>query len=251
MQGVSRRTYVLLFTLFVSILTLSNVQADGQSTSELGLNQILPLTSALIVSTIVWRWFIPNQLSNLQVAFEIDDDLYEVHRITRDREDARELLSEGSVGYGVGLYMMGMTGVLILIAEFIFDPDTFFQPNLYIIGLMILIPILISPWETLNAQLTSKKQKSVSGSKFIKFLRRTFTLILLITTTLAALYLGMTNSNELLIEPEWLAVALLVFMSPTIFAYGRIMGASWNMLLINKWRTSNGRKTQSTPINQG
>ena len=85
-----------------------------------------------MVSTLVWRWFIPNQLSNLQVAFEIDDDLYEVHRITRDREDARELLGEGSVGYGVGLYMMGMTGVLILIAEFIFDPYRFFKPNLYI-----------------------------------------------------------------------------------------------------------------------
>ena len=188
-------------------------------------------------------WFIPNQLSNLQVAFEIDDDLYEVHRITRDREDARELLGEGSVGYGVGLYMMGMTGVLILIAEFIFDPYRFFKPNLYIIGLMILIPIMISPWETLNAQLTTKKQKSISGGRFVKFLRRTFTLILLVVATLSALYLGMSNSSDLFIEPEWLAVSLLVFMSPTIFAYGRIMGASWNMLLINKWRTSNGRKS--------
>ncbi|MEC7179278.1 MAG: hypothetical protein VXW28_08280, partial [Candidatus Thermoplasmatota archaeon] len=94
---------------------------------------------------------------------------------------------------------MGMTGVLILIAEFIFDPYTFFQPNLYIIGLMILIPILISPWETLNAQLTTKKQKSLSGGAFIKFLRRTFTLILLIATTLAALYLGMSNSSDLFI----------------------------------------------------
>ena len=74
MQGVSRRAYVFLFTLFVSILTLSNVQADADSTSELGFNQLLPLTSALVVSTIVWRWFIPNQLSNIQVAFEIDDD---------------------------------------------------------------------------------------------------------------------------------------------------------------------------------
>ena len=251
MQGVSRRTYVLLFTLFVSILTLSNVQADGESTSQVGFKQLLPLASALLVSTIVWRWFIPNQLSNLQVAFEIDDDLYEVHRITRDREDARELLGEGSVGYGVGLYMMGMTGVLILIAEFIFDPYRFFKPNLYIIGLMILIPILISPWETLNAQLTTKKQKSFSGGNFIKFLRRTFTLILLIVTTLSALYLGMSNSSDLLIEPEWLAVSLLVFMSPTIFAYGRIMGASWNMLLINKWRTSNGRKNPIDPDKAG
>ena len=31
-------------------------------------------------------------------------------------------------------------------------------------------------------------------------------------------------------------------MALTILAYGRIMGASWNMLLINKWRTTRGRK---------
>ena len=32
----------------------------------------------------MWKFFIPIQLANLQVAFEIDDDLYEVHRVTRD-----------------------------------------------------------------------------------------------------------------------------------------------------------------------
>ena len=40
---------------------------------------------------------------------------------------------------------------------------------------------------------------------------------------------------------------MLVFMSPTIFAYGRIMGASWNMLLIGKWRTSNGKRNPIDP----
>ena len=44
---------------------------------------------------------------------------------------------------------------------------------------------------------------------------------------------------------------MLVFMSPTIFAYGRIMGASWNMLLIGKWRTSNGRKNPIDPDKAG
>ena len=251
MQAMRRRGLVFLTVSFIAISSLTIVKAEGDSSTQFSIEQLFPLLSALLLATMVWRWFIPNQLANLQVAFEIDDDLYEVHRITKDISDARELLSEGSVGYGVGLYMMGMTGILILIAEFIFEPESFFTPDLYIIGLLILVPILISPWETLNAQLISKKQKSVSGSIIIKFFRRTFTLILLIFSTAAVLYYGVRDSDDLLIEPVWLAAAMLVFMSPTIFAYGRIMGASWNMLLINKWRTSNGRKNPIDPDKAG
>ena len=42
-------------------------------------------------------------------------------------------------------------------------------------------------------------------------------------------------------KPLALAIAGLVFMGPTILAYGRIMGASWNMLMIGKYRTWLGR----------
>ena len=49
--------------------------------------------------------------------------------------------------------MMGLTGVLILIAELLFNASVFAQFNLYIISALILIPVLISPWETLNSQL--------------------------------------------------------------------------------------------------
>ena len=62
---------------------------------------------------------------------------------------------------------------------------------------------------------------------------------------------GIQESEDGVIEPFWLAFAMLVFMSPTIFAYGRIMGASWNMLLIGKWRTSNGRRNPIDPDKAG
>ena len=52
---------------------------------------------------------VPQQLSSLQVGFEIDDDLYEVHRLTNDREDAKELLSLPGVKFALALYMMAMT----------------------------------------------------------------------------------------------------------------------------------------------
>ena len=241
--------YLAIFVVVLSTL-FPLVSAEGDGGSGFDPQDLLPIVVGLLVAGIMWKWFIPNQLSNLQVAFEIDDDLYEVHRVTRDNEDAKDLLSEGSVGYGLGLYMMGMTGVLILIGEFLVDPDYFFKPSLYIIGTLILIPILISPWETLNAQL-SKNIKSSSNNRVIAFFRRTFTLLIILGITIASLMYGIQESEDGVIEPFWLAFAMLVFMSPTIFAYGRIMGASWNMLLIGKWRTSNGRRNPIDPDKAG
>ena len=225
-------------------LTLEFVSAEGAESNSFDISYLYPLVGALLIAGLMWKFFIPIQLANLQVAFEIDDDLYEVHRVTRDLDDARDLLSEGSVGYGLGLYMMGMTGVLILIGEFLFDPDFFYTPSLYIIGLLVeKYPILISPWETMNAQL-SRNQRPSNNNAVFGFFRRTLTLFIIIGITIASLMYGLQESDTGVIEPFWLALAMLVFMSPTIFAYGRIMGASWNMLLIGKWRTSNGRKTQ-------
>lgn len=238
---------VLLSALFITIIAFLDVaKADGNQSQSFDISYLYPLGCALIVAGLMWKFFIPIQLANLQVAFEIDDDLYEVHRVTRDLDDARDLLSEGSVGYGLGLYMMGMTGVLILIGEFLFEPDFFYIPTLYIIALLVGIPILISPWETMNAQL-ARNQKPSTTNAVMGFFRRTLTLFILTGITVASLMYGFQASDNGVIEPFWLALAMLVFMSPTIFAYGRIMGASWNMLLIGKWRTSNGRRNPIDP----
>ena len=241
---------IVFFIAFLMAFFVETVAASGDSSDSFDISHLYPLGGALLVAGLMWKFFIPIQLSNLQVAFEIDDDLYEVHRVTRDLDDARDLLSEGSVGYGLGLYMMGMTGILVLIGEFIFDPDFFYTPSLYIIGLLVGIPILISPWETMNAQL-SRNQRPSSSNAILGFLRRTLTLLIIIGITIASLMYGLQESSSGVIEPFWLALAMLVFMSPTIFAYGRIMGASWNMLLIGKWRTSNGRKNPIDPDKPG
>ena len=60
---------------------------------------------------------------------------------------------------------------------------------------------------------------------------------------MGTVFLGLQLEGTL--TPEWIAISLLVFMGPTIIAYGRIMGASWNVLLLNKWRSFRG---QTTPI---
>ena len=242
----SKTLLLSVVSLFLFSFFIESAAADGSGAEGFEISHLYPLGSALIIAALMWKFFIPIQLANLQVAFEIDDDLYEVHRVTRDLDDARDLLSEGSVGYGLGLYMMGMTGVLILIGEFLFEPDFFYLPSLYVIALLVGIPILISPWETMNAQL-SRNQRPSTNNQILGFFRRTLTLFIIIGITIASLMYGLQESTSGVIEPFWLALAMLVFMSPTIFAYGRIMGASWNMLLIGKWRTSNGKRNPIDP----
>ena len=250
MKGGSQYKLLCIFSL-LSLVILPSVEASTVvSPTDFKFFHLFPVILAFTVAIPVWLWFIPRQLSNLQVAFEIDDDLYEVHRITRGLKDARELLRERTVTLSVGLYMMGMTGILLLITELLFDADKFYLPNLFLIAVLILIPVIVSPWETLNGQLVGKKKKSAIKSRiFRRGFRRILTLAVLVAATIGTTLFGMRSAGT--ITPVWLAAAMLTFMAPAIIAYGRIMGASWNMLLINKWRTANGRANPIDPDKAG
>jgi len=248
MGKTGARLRVLILSTFFAFFFIQPASANEiAEVHEFKLEYFLPMLVAFAIAIPVWRWFIPNQLAHLQVAFEIDNDLYEVHKITGSVADARSLLKQGAVGYGIGLYMMGMTGILILIAELMFDPEIYFQPDLIVAGILITIPVLISPWETLNAQLMSMSSQKSKVSKITSFVRRVSTLLFLVGVTFATLLYGIQTSPDNTLSPVWLAAAMLTFMSPTIMAYGRIMGASWNMLIINKWRTANGRANPIDP----
>ena len=105
----------------------ANVIAPENFTFDL----LYPVICALMVTSFMWLFLVPNSMSSLQVAFEIDDMLYEVHRLTRTRDEARTLLKLPRVGIGIGLYLMAMTGILILMGELFFKPDTYFQLNVF------------------------------------------------------------------------------------------------------------------------
>ncbi|MDE0557851.1 MAG: tetratricopeptide repeat protein [Candidatus Poseidoniaceae archaeon] len=250
MKRVNYTRFLYLFSL-IGIIALPSVQAATiANPSDIQMRYLFPALIAFTIAIPVWVWFIPKQLSNLQVAFETDDDLYEVHRITNGLPDARELLRDRSVSIGVGLYMMGMTGVLLLITELLFNAEVYYGPNLFLIGVLIAIPVIISPWETLNAQLIGKRKKSAIKSRILRRgFRRVLTLGVLIAATIGTTIFGIQTEGA--ITAVWIAAAMLTFMAPTIIAYGRIMGASWNMLLINKWRTANGRPNPIDPDKAG
>jgi len=223
----------LIFAPIASAGTIENP-------ANLSTDHLFPFLIALTIALILWKWMIPSQLSGLQVGFEIDEGLYEVHGLTKGKGGVKRLLSLPNVGFGITLYMMAMTGVLLLIAELIFDPAVYYLPNLVLMGILVMIPIVISPWESLNGQLVGRRI-GVSKTKIIRlFFRRSGTLIGLFAFAAVSylfIYPELSDSQK----PLAYAIAGLVFMGPTILAYGRIMGASWNMLMIGKVRTWLGK----------
>ncbi|MBJ46945.1 MAG: hypothetical protein CMB59_03500 [Euryarchaeota archaeon] len=227
---------------FLTCLVFIPLASAGtiENPANLSINHAIPFLVAFFTALILWKWMIPSQLSGLQVGFEIDDGLYEVHSLTKGRGGVKRLLQLPNVGFGIALYMMAMTGVLLLISELIFDAEVYYLPNLLLMGLLVLIPILISPWESLNGQLVGKRIGVVKNKFFKLFFRRTGTLVGLFAVAIGTYLLLIPRIDESQ-KPLAFAIAGLVFMGPTILAYGRIMGASWNMLMIGKYRTWLGR----------
>ena len=234
----------------IILLPLASAETTVSGNTDFTISLLIPLVIAIIAAIILRKWMVPQQLSSLQVGFEIDDDLYEIHRLTNDRDDAKELLSLPGVKFALALYMMAMTAILLLIMELFFNPNIFYLPNVILIGFLFLIPVFISPWESLNIQLSGKKVQGLGKSKFKGLILRLITLSVLVSATIATIVYGMMQGVEADM-PIWYAVAMLVFMAPTILAYGRIMGASWNMLVIGKWRTILGRPNPIDPDRVG
>ena len=237
--------------LFLGLLLIPSVSAETGiiQPSEMTFDLFTPLIVAIIAAIFLRAWMVPNQLSSLQVGFEIDDNLYEVHRLTEDRQDAKELLGMPGIKISLMLYMMAMLSVLLLIAELMFKPTQYFYYNVILMGALFIIPVVISPWESLNTQISGKKI-SAGGFKFTGILKRLITLLILIAATGAVILFGQQRGIESDM-PIWYAVGMLVFMGPTILAYGRIMGASWNMLVIGKWRSILGRPNPIDPKRLG
>ena len=247
------RNLILLLSAFAflsSVPSFVSAEVTVVPIEDLGTNYKLLLPAAVgFLGTIFLAWYIlPNSLSSLQVAFEADDNLFEVHRLTKKRKDARELLRLKGVRRGVLTYLMAMTALSILICELLIGPNEYYLPVTILMASCVIIPVLVSPWETLIAQLDQIRNTKIKG--IFALIRRLWAILFISGGTLAILMYGYRRHGETL-TPTWITLALLVFMSPTIFAYGRILGASWNMLLLSKWRSVRGKQTPINPDKPG
>ena len=122
-----------------------------------GLVAIIPFFFAAITAYLFWNSVVPRQLRGLQVAFQTGEKRYEVHNVTRSVEDARNLLQTKGMRFGVTSYLFALTGVLILVFEFLMTKynfsEGFHAPSIIIALLFISIPAIISSGSSLGAQV--------------------------------------------------------------------------------------------------
>ena len=241
----------ILTTLFLPLVSAApTIVSAGTFDPSL----LAPLAISIMVGLLLWRWLLPLSLSNLQVAFEVDDGLYEVHRLSKNRSEVMKLLNAPRVAVGSLAYLLAMTGILLIVCELLIEPSTFYEPVIYMMLILVAYPIIISPFVTLYAQLSRQTSEAGNLSTFKTLYGSFATIIMVLTATGFVLFIGYQKSGggtDDEIFGRWIGFALLAFMGPTILAYGRIMGASWNTLIINKWRTLIGKRTAIDPDKPG
>jgi len=177
---------------------------------------LLPLLISVIAALLLWRVLLPNSLSNLQVAFETDDEVYEVHRLTRTKADVMRLLSTPGVSIGMVAYLLAMAGILLIVAELLIRPDQYYEPVLYIMATLIAFPILISPFVTLYAQLSGTSKDMVTMTLGKRLYGTAVTMFAVLATTGAVFYLGYLKSGGGADEAtlaRWIGYSVLAFMA--------------------------------------
>ena len=250
MRGGFCRALLALAALLTTALPVA-AQVSVVPINQLQPLDYLPVAVGLIVMLILWRVLVPQNLSSQQVAFQVGEEVYEVNRLTLNRKEARSLMGQRSVEWGIYAYLLSMAGLLILICELFINPTSYAEPIVFFVIMLVGIPIIVSPWETMNAQLARKTQADKKINPFKRFIRRFGTMIALAGVVILALITASeypVGSDE---RALYASLGLLAFMGPTIMAYGRIMGASWNMLILNKFRTMRGRKNPIDPDEKG
>ena len=214
-------------TFLSTIVSAEEVVIIG--TGDLNFDLMLPIIVGIITSLLLWRFLLPSSLSNLQVAFEIDDGFYEVHRLTKNRSDALKIIKPRPVLIGVLLYLMAMAGILIIVTDVVDDSliwnrgPTYYQPVLVITGLLLALPIVLSPFISLYAQISRK-----SAADSIVTLREWFLNVLSVGIVITVLimpvaYLGLTEYNS--IEDDTVDSMRDEWTGPGVFNYDTSMNS--------------------------
>ncbi|MBT6973147.1 MAG: hypothetical protein HOA04_08620 [Euryarchaeota archaeon] len=217
------------------------LERNAVITSEFAPDTFFPVVLGLLLTTIIWHFWVPRSLRRIQIAFHTGGDDYEVHRISESVKDARDLLGIKGAGWGVLLYIMAITGVMILCMEILIKP---FEHSIYvfqIIAVLIGIPVMISPVSSMAAQFSrtvGHKRKDIERAEKRKLLRFLLGAVAIaITVWFVNFWLQESGAPF----EQIAAFTLLIMLLPSIIAYGRILGSCWNVLVHSKYHRAAGR----------
>lgn len=205
---------------------------------------IFPLILAALTAYLFWSRVVPRQLRGLQVAFQTGEKRYEVHNVTRSVEDVKNLLKSKGMRFGVTSYLFALTGVLILIFEFLmikYDlSEGYHAASVAIALIFIAVPAIISSGSSLGAQVI----KPIGDGKATlrnSDVWRNYSYVILTTTWLIIVFI-LSLILGILDVPAFRRFSICAFVafSPAILAYGRVLGSSWQALKQSSQKIAQG-----------
>mgnify|MGYP006121171685 CR=1 FL=1 len=195
---------------------------------------LIPYILAAATAWLFWTRVVPRQLRGLQVAFETGDKRYEVHQVTTSTQDARDLLSSRGMQPGVATYILALVGALLLFFEFIMIrlglSEGYHAPSLSIALIFIALPALISSGTSLGAQVIKPIGQNRASLQDSDIWRSSKYIMLIVfwIALVGGLYALLEQAN---VPPgRRFSIAVFALVSPSIIAYGRILGSSWQAL---------------------
>ena len=205
---------------------------------------VFPLILAALTAYLFWSRVVPRQLRGLQVAFQTGEKRYEVHNVTRSVEDVKNLLKSKGMRFGVTSYLFALTGVLILIFEFLmikYDlSEGYHAASVAIALIFIAVPAIISSGSSLGAQVI----KPIGDGKATlrnSDVWRNYSYVILTTTWLIIVFI-LSLILDMLDVPAFRRFSICAFVafSPAILAYGRVLGSSWQALKQSSQKIAQG-----------
>lgn len=208
---------------------------------------LFSLILASFTAWIFWRFGVPRQLNGLQVAFSTGLKRYEVHYVTENVSEVRELLSSKGMQFGVRMYILAITGALILLFEFALNQleisSGYNSISIALALILIAVPGIVSAGSSLGVQIikpighsrASLQESSVWRSWLYAFVTIAwFGLSLVIYFTLDIFDIPLSSK---------VSITILFAFSPSIIAYGRVLGSSWAAMIQSNRAVASGNRS--------
>ena len=206
---------------------------------------VLPLILAAVIALLFWRTVVPRQLRGLQVAFETGPKRYEVHTVTESFGEARDLLRSRGMRFGVATYLFALTGALLLFFEYTIYAqgwsDGFHAPNIALALILIILPAVISSGSSLGAQIIKPIGQGKAKLQESSSARNTAYIALTVFWFIGVTFFYSALGTWDVAFTHRLSATLLLAFSPSIVAYGRVMGTSWQALRQSSAQIAQGK----------
>ncbi|MDA1168076.1 MAG: hypothetical protein O2866_04250, partial [archaeon] len=212
---------------------------------DINASMLVPLLLSGIGVYIFWTFFVPRQLKGLQVAFITGDKKYEVHSVTKTKEDVKKLLHSKTMRMGIFSYLLALTGCLIFLFEFFqakYNGTMSYNAlNIALALVAIILPASLSSGTSLGAQVI-RPIGTTRATLQSNTLLRTFShialflawVLLSFTVYFVLTAIGYSSTFSL-------TISAFVAFSPAVLAYGRILGAAWQALYQSSCKLADGK----------